>query len=161
MVRKQPPRGTGKSKKSPQSGTGKIRSERRSAPEIPNSGDKAKTGNGLITVTIKNHKDARGGHPHVILGDIDDRHVSVGLSTKPKKGKNAPNYKLSVDPLGTGKQAYARRQGTVAPRTDYEKPRTGKMTDEDHARITEYGNKAKQKYIEKKTKKSSDPPNTP
>lgn len=114
----------------------------------------------LVSVQIKNHKDVKGGHPHVVLEDIDDKHVSVGLTTKPKKGKNATNYKLEVSPLGDGRQSYARRQGTVAPRKEYEKPRKGNLTTADYTRIKSYGEKAKQKYIEKKSKKSSEPPNT-
>ena len=107
----------------------------------------------LVSVQIKNHKDVKGGHPHVVLEDIDDKHVSVGLTTKPKKGKNATNYKLEVSPLGDGRQSYARRQGTVAPRKEYEKPRKGNLTTADYTRIKSYGEKAKQKYIEKKSKK--------
>ena len=130
-----------------------------------NTPPKQTAGNGkqkqpLITVEIKDHKDVNGGHPHVIVDSIDDRHVSVGLTTKKKKGKNSPNYALEISPLGDGKQSYARRQAIVAPRKEYEKPRKGKMTPKDHERITEYGQRAKQKYI-KKTKKSSEPPNTP
>ncbi len=113
----------------------------------------------LIPVTIKNHKDKHGGHPHIIVDNVDNCHVSVGLSTKPKKGKNSPNYKLEVSPLGDGKQSYARRQGTVAPKKEYERPRNGKMTPKDHAKIQEYGAKAKKKYLDK-NKKSSELPNT-
>ena len=89
----------------------------------------------LVSVQIKNHKDVKGGHPHVVLEDIDDKHVSVGLTTKPKKGKNATNYKLEVSPLGDGRQSYARRQGTVAPRKEYEKPRKGNLTTADYTRM--------------------------
>ena len=48
----------------------------------------------LIQVIIKTHNDTKGGHPHIIVDNVDNKHVSVGLSTKPKKGKNSPNYKL-------------------------------------------------------------------
>ena len=107
----------------------------------------------LIDIIIKNHKDKNGGHPHVIVDNIDDKHVSVGLSTKLKKGKNNPNYKLEVNPLGDSKHSYARRQGTVAPQKDYSDPRSGKMSSKDYDRIKSYGKKAKQKYIEKRDKK--------
>ena len=106
-----------------------------------------------IPVTIKNHKDKNGGHPHVIVDNIDNKHVSVGLSTKPKKGKNSPNYALEKSPLNDGKTSYMRRQGTVAPQGEYEKPRKGSMTPKDYNRAKEYGDKAKKKYIEKKDKK--------
>ena len=48
----------------------------------------------LITVEIKNHNDKNGGHPHIIVDNIDDKHVSVGLTHDKKKGKNHPNYPL-------------------------------------------------------------------
>lgn len=113
-----------------------------------------------VSVTIKNHRDKNGGHPHVIVDDIEDKHVSVGLSTNPKKGKNSPNYALELNPLNDGKQSYMRRQGTVAPQKEYEKERYGVMTTKDYGKAQEYGERAKQKYIEKKNKKSSEPPNT-
>ena len=95
------------------------------------------------------------------MDDVDDKHVSVGLSTKPKKGKNSPNYKLEVSPLGDGKTSYARRQGTVDKKQNYKRKREGKMTKVDHDREKKYGKRAKEKYLEKSTKKSSEPPNTP
>ena len=107
----------------------------------------------LVPVHIKTHKDKNGGHPHVIVDNIEENHVSVGLSTHAKKGKNSPNYKLSVNPLGGKEDSYMRRQGTVAPKSQYEKPRNGKMTNKDYKKAKEYGDKAKNKYLEKKRKK--------
>ena len=107
----------------------------------------------FVPVIIKDHKDQQGGHPHVIVDDIDRKHVSVGLSTDPKKGKNSPNYRLEKSPLNDGKTSYMRRQGTVAPYGEYEKPRQGSMTPKDYQRATEYGIKAKEKYLSKKKKK--------
>lgn len=112
----------------------------------------------VISVRIKDHADNKGGHPHVILENIDDKHVSVGLTTRPKKGKNHPNYKLGTSPLGDGKTSYMRRQGTVAPINEYMNPRSGKMLPDDYEKAKEYGNKAKQKYLD--NKKSNDVPNT-
>lgn len=112
-----------------------------------------KIGNGLVPVSIKTHKDRNGGHPHVIMGDVDNMHVSVGLSTQKKKGKNSPNYKLSVNPLGENTQSYMRRQGTVAPKGEYERSRKGAMAQEDYKKAKEYGDKAKRKYLKKKDKK--------
>lgn len=114
----------------------------------------------LITVTIKFKNDKNGGHNHVIVDNIDDNHVSVGLSTKPKKGKNSPNYTLDISPLLDGQTSYMRRQGTVAPKKSYGKPREGKMTEKNLERAKRYGEKAKKKYIEKKNKKNNDVPNT-
>ena len=107
-----------------------------------------------IPVTIKTHHDKKGGHPHIIMGDIDERHVSVGMSTKSKKGKNNTNYAMEKSPFDDGKQSYMRRQGTVAPRTEYSGKRMGPLTPKDYERAKEYRDKAKEKYInEKKSKK--------
>lgn len=111
----------------------------------------------LVSVKVKTHNDANGGHPHVIVDNIDDKHVSVGLSTQKKKGKNHTNYPLERSPLNDGKHSYMRRQGTVAPKWEYEKPRKGKMTPKDYAQAKTYGARAKNKYItEKNAKKSND-----
>ena len=47
-----------------------------------------------IPVRIKTHNDRNGGHPHIIVDDIDDKHVSVGLTHDKYKGKNHKNYTL-------------------------------------------------------------------
>lgn len=47
-----------------------------------------------VQVKIKTHTDNKGGHPHVILGDIEDKHISVGLTHDKYKGKNHKNYPL-------------------------------------------------------------------
>lgn len=112
-----------------------------------------KVDSGLIPVNIKNHKDKKGGHPHIIIEDIDDKHVSVGLTTHLKKGKNSTNYTLENDPLGTGKKSFMRRQGIVAPQCEYVRPQKGQMTPKDYMRANEYGEKAKRKYIDTKDKK--------
>lgn len=106
-----------------------------------------------IQVQIKRHDDKNGGHNHVIVGNVDDRHVSVGLTTKVKKGKNAPNYKLEKSPLQDGKQSFMRRQGSVCPKKEYYDARHGTMTKKDYAKAKEYGERAKQKYIAEKDKK--------
>ena len=132
------------------SGSGTKPSSRSAA----GAGNKAeKKSDPLVPVQIKNHTDKKGGHPHVILSNVDDKHVSVGLSTKPKKGKNSTNYKLEISPLGDGKQSYMRRQGTVAPKGEYKQPRNGAMTKKDFAKAKEYGEKAKQKYLKEKEHK--------
>ena len=115
-------------------------------PEIAVNGD-------LITVTIKFKSDKNGGHNHVIVDNIDDNHVSVGLTTRLKKGKKSTNYKLAQSPFPDGKTSYIRRQGTVAPKKSYTSPRKGKMTKDDHERAKIYGARAKQKYIEEKKSK--------
>ena len=112
---------------------------------------------GLVPVTIKKHNDRNGGHPHIIMDNIENKHVSVGLSTKPKKGKRGgTNYALEKSPLDDGKTSYMRRQGTVAPKGEYQNKRKGTMTPKDYEQAKVYAERAKQKYLdEKKTKKSS------
>lgn len=138
-----------KKKKSSSKKTAKTKSKSKAAKEIK----KAKPD--LVSVKIKTHNDKNGGHPHVILDNIDDKHVSVGLSTHKKKGKNSPNYELKVNPLGGKDTSYMRRQGTVAPKSTYSQKRKGAMAAEDFKKAKEYGEKAKRKYIEKKRKKNS------
>lgn len=118
-------------------------------PEVSVNGD-------VITVTIKFKNDQNGGHPHVIVDDLGKNHVSVGLSTHAKKGRNSPNYKLTINPLGGVEKSYMRRQGTVAPKVTYKSPQEGVMTSEDYEKAKIYGEKAKQKHLQKKHKKSSD-----
>lgn len=113
-----------------------------------------KRGAEYIPVQIKTHQDKNGGHYHVVLETFDEKHVSVGLTTKPKKGKGAKNYRLEKSPLDDGKTSYMRRQGTVASKGEYKNPRKGSMTPKDYNRAKEYGDRAKQKHLqEKKDKK--------
>lgn len=87
------------------------------------------------------------------MEDIEDKHVSVGLTSSPKKGKNNPNYKLEKSPLDDDKISYMHRQGTVAPKKEYKRPQKGSMTQKDYSQAKKYGEAAKSKYIEKKHKK--------
>ena len=125
-----------------------MRNKRKSPSKC--EGKTAKKNDTYIFITIKNHKDKHGGHPHVIIENIDDKHVSVGFTTKPKKGKNHPNYPLATSPLKDNKKSYMRRQGTVDSKKNYEKQRKGQMTAVDYAKAKEYGDKAKRKYLNKK-----------
>lgn len=113
--------------------------------------DKTAKKNGTyIFITIKNHKDKHGGHPHVIIEDIDDKHVSVGFTTKPKKGKNSPNYSLAISPLKDNKKSYMRRQGTVDYKFNYYDKRSGVMDNKDYEKAKEYSKSAKKRYLDKK-----------
>lgn len=104
----------------------------------------------LVVVTLKFHNDKNGGHHHIIVEDIDDNHVSVGTTTKRKKGKGHTNYPLEISPMGDGKESFVRRQGTVAPKKEYVSPREGKITKNDYTKVKEIGDKAKKKYLDKK-----------
>lgn len=115
----------------------------------------------LIPVVIKDHRDRNGGHHHVIVDDIEDKHISVGLTQDAKKGKNATNYSCKVSPLGDGKHSYMRRQAQVAPKSEYYNPQQGRMEKSDYERAQIYGERAKQKYLVKKEQeKSNEVPNT-
>mgnify|MGYP000964654625 CR=1 FL=1 len=106
-----------------------------------------------INVIIKNHRDKNKGHPHIIMDTFDNKHVSIGLTKSPKKGKNSPNYKLDKDPLGSKDTSYVRRQGTIDKKTNYiNKSRTGQLTEKDYGQIKIYSNRAKDKYLKKKKK---------
>lgn len=124
----------------------------------PAAGKPATGGKGiiLIPVKIKKHRDKNGGHNHIILETFENKHVSVGLTTREKKGENSTNknYRCEVDPLGQGKESYMRRQGTVAKIKEYApKEKTGKVTTRDYEKARSYGERAKQKYLEKQKNK--------
>ena len=102
---------------------------------------------------LKRHRDKQGNHHHVILEDIEDSHVSVGTTTKVKKGKNSTNYGCESDIVGTGKRSYLRRQGTVDKKENYYDAKTGLMTEKDFNQAKIYGERAKEKYLAEKNKK--------
>ena len=108
-----------------------------------------------ISVVIKKHNDSNNGHPHVILEDFEDKHVSVGLTTRKYKGTNSSrkNYRLEKDPFGKLENSYMRRQGIVDYKTNYQNPRKGKLTKKDYEQALLYGQKAKEKYIKKQQEK--------
>ena len=115
-----------------------------------------RAGNGLVPVRIKKHRDKNGGHHHIIVEDIDNKHVSVGLTTKKTKGKNSKhkNYKCEVNPLGGKETSYMRTQGTVARKQEYDKQeKKGAMAPKDYEKAQEYADKAKRKYLEQKNAK--------
>lgn len=103
-----------------------------------------------VDVIISTHNDANGGHPHVLMDEIDDNNVSVGLTTRSKKGKNHPNYPLEKDPTGKGKTSFMRRQATIDVKKNYKDPTSGAMAKKDYEKAKEYANRAKEKYIAKK-----------
>lgn len=107
----------------------------------------------FVSVLLKRHRDSQGNHNHVILEDIDDKHVSVGTTSSPKKGKNSPNYKCENDIIGNGEQSYLRRQGIVDFKKNYSDPKRGRMTVKDYVQAQIYGQRAKEKYLANKKKK--------
>ena len=83
--------------------------------------------------------------------------MSVGLTTQRYKGKSpraGKNYSLKNNPLNEkADPTYMRRQAVVDDKEKYYKPRTGKMDKEDYKKAKEYGEKAKQKYLDEKGQK--------
>lgn len=124
-----------------------------------------KTGNKekLVSVTVKKHRDRNGNHNHVILESFEDKHVSVGLSTKDKKGKKGSNNKqLKKDTLDVGQKGYKpknptymRRQGTVDKQDNYFRQTKGSMVKSDFDKAIEYGKRAKTKFLQKKSNGSA------
>lgn len=108
----------------------------------------------LISVFIKDHKDSNGGHPHVIVDNVDNKHVSVGLTTQRYKGKSnnaGKNYPLKNNPLDLKSEpTFMRRQATIDNKNNYSNSRTGVMEENDYKKAKEYGEKAKKKYMDKK-----------
>ncbi|MBQ7373834.1 MAG: hypothetical protein IJW64_04645 [Clostridia bacterium] len=107
----------------------------------------------LVPVVIKTHYDSKGGHPHIIVADVNEKHVSVGLTSDKFKGKNSPNYKLKVNPLGGSEQSYMKRQGTVDGQSRYYNERKGVMHSEDKKKANQYGAKALTKHNKGKKSK--------
>ncbi len=109
----------------------------------------------LVPVTIKKHSDKNGGHHHVIMEDIGNKHVSVGLTTRETKGKNSKhkNYPCLHNPLGGKENSYMRKQGTVDYMKNYNKKQQGKMHPDDYVKAKQIAEKAKQKYTNEKTAK--------
>lgn len=103
-----------------------------------------------MSVILKRHRDKNNGHRHVILGDIDDKHVSVGLTSKKKKGRNSTNYDCKSDVIGNGENSYMRRQGTVDYKSNYFSPTTGQMAEKAYEQAKIYGERAKERYLNKK-----------
>ncbi len=111
----------------------------------------------LISVLIKKHNDKNGGHPHIIVDNVDNKHVSVGLTTQSHKGTGpnaGKNYSLGNNPIDeNAEHTYMRRQATVDNKSNYYNPITGKMTEKDYKKAKENGEKAKKKYLEEKEQK--------
>ena len=128
------------------------RTKKRNAPQGKIE-RKEKDAKGLVPVRIKRHRDKNGGHNHIIVEDIDNKHVSVGLTTRKTKGKNSNrrNYQCEVNPLGGEETSYLRTQGTVARKQEYDKQeKKGAMAPKDYEKAQEYAGKAKRKYLEQK-----------
>ena len=149
--KKTTPRSSGERKKT--TSFGKSSSFRPTARNFHDDFNLSRKSQELIPVTLKRHGDKKGGHPHVILENIDDKHVSVGLSSDSMKGKNSPNYRCENDVVGNGKQSFLRRQGTVDFVENYYEKTTGRMTEKDFSQAKVYGERAKQKYLDEKNKK--------
>lgn len=109
----------------------------------------------FVPVKIKRLRDKKDAHHHVITGSIDNKYISVGLTTKPKKGKGNSNIKLKADPLGTKEDSFMKKQGTVERQKAYFDPKEGHMTVNDFSKAEKIGKKAKEKHIRKQEEKKA------
>lgn len=135
-------------KTKPVSTSKKTSTKTTAAKKAPN------TSQNLVTVEIRLHNDANGGHPHIMVDTVQDKNVSVGISHGNKKGKNHPNIKLEHNPLGGKEQSYMQRQGTVDRKKNYGKEKKiGQMTATDNAKAKRIGERAKQKHLAKQKPK--------
>lgn len=87
-----------------------------------------------------------------MVDKVQGKEVSVGLTHSPKSGKNMPNRKLEVNPLGGKETVYMQRRGTVAPKKEYGAAKQGNMHPKDYTAAQKYGETAKQKALNKKKK---------
>ena len=69
-----------------------------------------------------NSKEA-AGHPHYIFGEREDKYVSLGLTTHPKKGMKVYKLEKSLKPKTKKKQQYLQRKVFVSPKDEYGKKR--------------------------------------
>lgn len=128
----------------------KTPAKRKTTSDTKSSDKKSVKQEELVTVVIKTHYDKKGGHPHVIIADVDKNHVSIGLTSDKYKGKNSPNYKLKVNPLGGDETSYMKRQGTVDNKSRYFNRREGVMNSIDKEKANQYGERALDKYNKNK-----------
>ena len=105
-----------------------------------------------ISVKIKNHNDSKGGHPHIILDDIGNKHVSIGITHTKKNKKKPNNHELKINPLGETRKSYMQRSATVKPKREYFRTRNGLMNPEDFNKAKLIGDKKKKNYLENKKK---------
>ena len=109
---------------------------------------------GTVTIDIRQHHDGKGGHPHVMTGQVDNKLVSVGLTHDPKKSKNSANRKLTVNPLGKQEPSYMQRKATIDKPSSYGKEvRKGQLSNSDAKYAKKITKKAIEKYNAKKEKK--------
>lgn len=113
----------------------------------------------LITVDMKMHRDNNDGHHHIIVDNYENKHVSVGTTTDPFKGKNHPNIHLGYSVLNNEQESHMHRQGTVDLQSNYYNPHKGQMTLKDFERAKQIGEKAKLKHIAEQEKKKNNKPN--
>lgn len=154
---KSAPKSTTKTPSAPQKSASKAVSTKQKAQPASTAPKKTATATneGLVTVEIRIHNDAKGGHPHIMVDTVDTNKVSVGTTHDKYKGKGHKNIPLEQNPLGGKEKTYMRKQGTVDRKENYsETKKIGKMTVTDNLKAKEIGAKAKQKYLEGQKKKS-------
>ena len=106
-----------------------------------------------IKVKMKWHKDKQGGHHHIIGDSIDDKYVSVGLTSKSRPGKSKhKNTQLEARILDKETTSYLRREAQVIRKDLYTGNYVGYVTCNDKKQIDNQIEKAKEKYKNNKKK---------
>lgn len=104
-----------------------------------------------VKVKIKRLSDKNDGHKHIIGDSIDDKYVSIGLTTQTTPGKSKhKNKALQARVLNLNKTSYLRREGRVEKKSKYTNNYIGYVTPDDKIEIDARISKAKQKYLDKK-----------
>lgn len=97
------------------------------------------------------------------VGSVSRKHTNFVTTQRNKlTGKcsyidDTSSLTMEKSPFNDGKKSFMRKQGTVAPKGEYSGKRTGSLTQKDYDQAKTYGERAKQKYLHKK---SNDVPNT-
>ncbi len=109
-----------------------------------------------IKVKIKWLNDKQGGHHHIIGDSIDDKHVSVGLTSKSRPGKSRhKNIELESRILDKKTTSFIRREAKVLHKDLYTGNYVGYVTTKDKEQIDNRIAIAKKKYKDKKNKKTT------
>ena len=107
----------------------------------------------ITNIRIGYLRDKNDRHPHLIMDEVDDKYISMGLSTEPRKGKNkkaGKNKPLQINPLGGNDKSYMRRKATIENKKRYEKIQQGKIHTADYDVAKYYSDIAKDAYNKKK-----------
>lgn len=123
----------------------------------PSTNNKAIEKQGLLVdiqeVFIKYYRDTNDSHPNVIGGSVDNKYISVGLTTEKFKGKSnntGTNKQIDINPLDDNVKGYLRRSCTIDDKNKFTGNYIGILSNDDANWVKGMSNKAKEKYKNKK-----------